>query len=281
MDRADALRDAALDERGEEGTIVDQRDAAESAGLVYVNDDEPGIRRRKSGTGFSYRNPDGSTVKDPATLARIRKLAIPPAYTDVWICTDPNGHIQATGRDDKGRKQYRYHQAWRELRDSTKYEHMFAFAKALPALRARVETDMARRGLPREKVVATVVHLLENTLIRVGNADYAKQNKSYGLTTLRDRHVKIEGAQLRFEFKGKSGKTWKLQVKDRRLAKVVKACQEGTVETVDGETIEIPFESICFHSDTPGSYDVIKAIRAALDRAGIKVVPLPEVLAAS
>jgi DNA topoisomerase-1 len=218
--------DDIIPENGEEGAIVDQRDAAESAGLLYVSDEEPGIRRRKSGKGFSYRNPDGSTVQDAETLKRIKSLAVPPAYTDVWICPDPRGHIQATGRDDRGRKQYRYHAAWRELRDSTKYEHMFEFARILPALRQRVDADMARRGLPREKVVATVVHLLENTLIRVGNSDYAKQNKSYGLTTLRDRHVKIEGAEMRFQFKGKSGKTWKLRVKDRRLAKVVKACQD-------------------------------------------------------
>jgi DNA topoisomerase-1 len=206
--------------------IVDPRDAAETAGLLYVSDEEPGIRRRKSGKGFTYTKPDGKKIEDKATLDRIKSLAIPPAYTDVWICAKANGHIQATGRDAKGRKQYRYHPAFREVRESTKYEHMLEFAKGLPAIRKTIDEHMSLRGLPREKVLATVVHLLENTLIRVGNADYDKQNKSYGLTTLRDPHVKVEGGELRFHFKGKSGKTWNLQVKDRRIAKIVKACQD-------------------------------------------------------
>ncbi|HEX6606031.1 MAG TPA: DNA topoisomerase IB, partial [Chloroflexia bacterium] len=170
--------------------------------------------------------PDGAKVEDKATLDRIRSLAIPPAYTDVWICAKANGHIQATGRDAKGRKQYRYHPAFREVRESTKYEHMLEFAQGLPAIRKTIDEHMSLRGLPREKVLATVVHLLETTLIRVGNSDYVKQNKSYGLTTLRDPHVKVEGGELRFQFKGKSGKTWKLQVKDRRIARIVKACQD-------------------------------------------------------
>jgi DNA topoisomerase-1 len=208
------------------GTVVDPRDAAESAGLVYVSDEEPGIRRRKAGKGFSYLKADGTPVKDPATLKRIRSLAIPPAYTDVWICPKANGHIQATGRDAKGRKQYRYHPRFREVRESTKYEHMLEFARGLPAIREKVAEHMALRGLPREKVLATVVHLLEATLIRVGNEDYAKQNKSYGLTTLRNRHVEVDGSELRFEFKGKSGKMWKLKVKDRRIAKIIRACQD-------------------------------------------------------
>jgi DNA topoisomerase-1 len=207
-------------------SIIDPRDAAETAGLVYVSDEEPGIRRKKSGKGFTYLRPDGKKVEDKATLDRIRSLAIPPAYTDVWICSKASGHIQATGRDLKGRKQYRYHPAFREVRESTKYERMLEFAKGLPAIRETIDTHMSLRGLPREKVLATVVHLLENTLIRVGNEDYAKQNKSYGLTTLRDPHVKVDGSELRFQFKGKSGKTWKLQVKDRRVARIVKACQE-------------------------------------------------------
>jgi DNA topoisomerase-1 len=208
------------------GTVVDPRDAAESAGLVYVSDEEPGIRRRKAGKGFSYLKADGTPVKDPATLKRIRSLAIPPAYTDVWICPKANGHIQATGRDAKGRKQYRYHPRFREVRESTKYEHMLEFARGLPAIREKVAEHMALRGLPREKVLATVVHLLETTLIRVGNEDYAKQNKSYGLTTLRNRHVEVNGSELRFDFKGKSGKTWKLKVKDRRIAKIIRALQD-------------------------------------------------------
>ena len=210
----------------EDENIVDPKDAAEAAGLFYVSDEAPGIRRRRAGTSFSYRAPDGKTIKDAKVLERVRKLAVPPAYTDVWICPKPNGHIQATGRDAKGRKQYRYHPRFREVRDSTKYEHMLEFARGLPSIRSRIATDMALPGLPRAKVLATVVYLLENTLIRVGNDDYVKQNKSYGLTTLQDRHVKVDGAGLRFKFKGKSGKEWNLQIKDRRVARIVKDCQD-------------------------------------------------------
>jgi DNA topoisomerase-1 len=215
-----------LDPNTPQDDLIDPRDAAENAGLVYVSDEEPGIRRKKVGKGFTYIRPGGAKVQDDATLKRIKSLVIPPAYTDVWICTKPNGHIQATGRDAKGRKQYRYHAAFREIRESTKFEHMFAFAKALPAIRETIDAHMKLRGLPREKVLATVVHLLETTLIRVGNSDYAKQNKSYGLTTLRDPHVEVDGAELRFQFKGKSGKSWRLAIKDRRVAKIVKACQD-------------------------------------------------------
>lgn len=207
-------------------TIVDPRDAAETAGLVYVSDEAPGIRRRRAGKGFRYLKPDGSSVRDDATLRRIKALAVPPAWTDVWICRTPHGHIQATGRDAKGRKQYKYHPQFREVRESVKFEHIMEFARLLPVIRAKVSEHMSLRGLPREKVLATTVHLLESTLIRVGNDDYAKQNRSYGLTTLKDPHVKIVGSELRFQFKGKSGKTWRLQVKDRRVAKIVKACQE-------------------------------------------------------
>ncbi|MGU3360405.1 DNA topoisomerase IB [Methylobacterium sp. M6A4_1b] len=212
--------------RDEEGTVADPRDAAEEAGLRYVDDTMPGLTRRKSGTGFGYRDALGQPVRDAKTLARIRSLAIPPAYTDVWICRHANGHIQATGRDAKGRKQYRYHPDFRAARDLTKFEHVMAFADALPAIRARVDADMAKRDLPREKVLATVVHLLETTLIRVGNDDYARTNKSFGLTTLRDRHARIEGSTLTFRFKGKSGKSWDLGLKDRRVARIVKACQD-------------------------------------------------------
>jgi DNA topoisomerase-1 len=215
-----------LDPNTSSENVVDPRDAAETAGLRYVSDEEPGIRRKKAGKGFAYLGPDGKKIADEATLARIRSLAIPPAYTDVWICPRADGHIQATGRDAKGRKQYRYHPAFREIRESTKFEHMIEFAQALPVVRKTIDDHMSLRGLPREKVLATVVHLLENTLIRVGNSDYAKQNKSYGLTTLRDPHVKVEGTELRFQFKGKSGKTWRLAVKDRRIARIVKACQD-------------------------------------------------------
>lgn len=217
---------AKLGERAEEGSIVDPQDAAESAGLLYVNDDLPGYHRLKHGSGFRYRDSAGKPVRDAATLARIRSLAIPPAYTDVWICADPDGHIQATGRDAKGRKQYRYHPRFRDIRDSTKFEHMLEFAAALPAIRAAIDAHLGLRGLPREKVLATVVRLLETTMIRVGNADYATRNKSYGLTTLKDRHVEIEEAKLRFDFKGKSGKRWRLSISDRRVARIVKASQD-------------------------------------------------------
>jgi DNA topoisomerase-1 len=206
--------------------MVDPTDVAESAGLTYVTDDAKGITRERDGDGFRYLKPNGQPVEDEATLARIRKLAIPPAWTDVWICTRTSGHLQATGRDARGRKQYRYHPQFRETSEQNKYEHMLEFARQLPAIRKQVAGHMALRGLPREKVLATVVHLLETTLIRVGNDDYAKQNKSYGLTTLRNPHVKVEGSELRFHFKGKSGKTWRLQIKDRRVAKIVKACQD-------------------------------------------------------
>jgi DNA topoisomerase I len=208
--------------------IPDPQDAAETAGLTYVSDEEPGIRRKrkKAGTGFSCVSPQGTKVQDQKTLKRIRKLAIPPAWADVWICAKPNGHIQATGRDARGRKQYRYHVAFREVRESTKYEHMVEFAKSLPAIRRTLAEHMALRGLPREKVLATVVHLLETTLIRVGSDSYAKDNKSYGLTTLQNNHVEVNGTELKFHFKGKSGKTWQLRVKNRRVAKIVRACQE-------------------------------------------------------
>ncbi|WEF24350.1 DNA topoisomerase IB [Paracoccus sp. S3-43] len=210
----------------DDAVIPDPRDAAKEAGLVYVNDDMPGITRQRSGKGFSYRGPDGGTITDKAERKRLAALAIPPAYTDVWICPDPRGHIQATGRDAKGRKQYRYHPDFRAIRDGAKYDRMLDFAHALPQIRDRVDRDMSRRGLPAEKLVATVVHLLENTMIRVGNADYAKQNKSHGLTTLRDRHVKIDGSEVRFRFKGKSGKEWNLGLKDRRVARIVRAAQD-------------------------------------------------------
>jgi DNA topoisomerase-1 len=200
--------------------------SAENAGLNYVTDDVPGITRRKSGKGFSYRSPEGELVRDAETLERIRKLAIPPAYVDVWISPDPDGHIQATGRDVKGRKQYRYHPKWHEIRDETKYERLIEFAESLPKMRAQIEHDLARRGLSREKVLATVVQLLDTTLIRIGNERYRKDNKSFGLTTLRNRHVEAGSDRLKFAFKGKSGKQWKLTVNDRRIARIVRQCQE-------------------------------------------------------
>jgi DNA topoisomerase-1 len=201
-------------------------DEVKAVGLVYVSDHDPGITRRKSGIGFSYRNPDGAPIVDEATLDRIRKLAIPPAWTDVWICPNPRGHIQATGRDQRRRKQYRYHDRWRLVRDENKHHRLIAFGYRLPKLRRRVQKDLALRGLQRNKVLAAVVRLMEITLIRVGNEEYAKQNNSFGLTTLRDEHARIRGSEAIFEFRGKSGKTHRAAFRDRRLARIVKACQD-------------------------------------------------------
>jgi DNA topoisomerase-1 len=201
-------------------------ETARAAGLRYVHDDGPGIRRRRAGRAFSYVAPDGTTVRDLATLRRIRALAIPPAWTDVWICPSANGHIQATGRDARGRKQYRYHARWSAVRDSTKYGRMLLFAEALPRIRERVARDLSRPGLAREKVLATLVSLLQTTFIRIGNEEYARENRSYGLTTLRNRHADISGSTVRFHFRGKSGVAHEVSVRDRRLAQVVKRCQE-------------------------------------------------------
>jgi DNA topoisomerase-1 len=206
-------------------TIVDPKDAAESAGLRHVSDNRPGIRRRRSGKGFAYTGLAGSKLGEDA-LRGIKSLAISPAWTDVWICPFADGHIQATGRDTKGRKQHRHHPRFREIRESKKYEHVIAFADSLPAIREKVDEHMALRGLPRKKVLATIVHLLETTFIRVGNDDYAKQNNSYGLTTLKNRHAAIDGNEVRFHFTGKSGKQWSLRVRSRRVAKIIRACQE-------------------------------------------------------
>jgi DNA topoisomerase I len=200
--------------------------SAELASLVHVSDEEPGITRRRAGKGFSYTTPDGEKLSDPETLDRIKSLAIPPAWTDVWISPVEDGHIQATGRDQRGRKQYRYHPRWSACRDEVKYSSLVDFAKALPRLRARVDSDLKKPGLPPERVVASVVWLLDNTMIRVGNSAYARDNKSFGLTTLRDRHVKIAGSEVRFAFKGKSGKEWNLRLIDRRIAKIVRGAQD-------------------------------------------------------
>lgn len=208
------------------GRLVSSEIAAVTAGLHYVPADEPGIRRNKHGNGFTYTSPSGDTIRDKTVMSRIRHLAIPPAWTDVWICPDPHGHLQATGFDARGRKQYLYNAEFRALRESAKFEHILLFAAGLPKIRERVDADMRKRGLKRERVLATVVHLLETTLVRVGNKDYARQNGSYGLTTLEEPHVDVDGAELRFRFKGKSGKTWKLKVRDRRVANVVRALQE-------------------------------------------------------
>jgi DNA topoisomerase-1 len=203
----------------------DARMAARSAGLRYTSDASPGIRRLRAGKGFRYVDARGAPVRDPEVLARIRRLAIPPAYREVWISHDPEGHLQATGRDARRRKQYRYHPRWRAVRDETKFDRMLAFSRALPRIRRRVRRELARPGLPEEKVVAAVVQLLGDTCIRVGNEEYARTNDSYGLTTLRDDHVEIEGSTIRFEFRGKRGKQHVCKLRDRRLARVVARCQ--------------------------------------------------------
>ena len=200
--------------------------SAKSAGLRYVSDATPGITRRRTGKSFAYFDPKGKRVRDPDTLLRIRELVIPPAWEHVWICPDAWGHIQAVGRDQRGRKQYRYHPKWREVRDETKYGKMIAFVQALPAIRARVRRDMAKPGLSREKVLATVVRLLETTFIRVGNDEYAATNNSFGLTTLQDRHAKVKGSEIHFRFKGKSGVAHEICLEDPRLARVVRHCQD-------------------------------------------------------
>jgi DNA topoisomerase I len=206
--------------------VIDGKSAARSAGLRYVDDRRPGIVRFRQGNRMSYRDADGRIVRDGETLTRIRSLAVPPAWRDVWICRDPEGHVQATGRDARGRKQYRYHPRWREVRDGNKYERVIAFARALPFIRRRVEKDLARPGLPREKILATVVRLLELTLIRVGNEEYARQNESFGLATMRDRHVRVNGSALRFQFRGKSGILHEVDVHDRRLARIVRQSRD-------------------------------------------------------
>ena len=201
-------------------------ESAKAAGLRYVSDTVPGIRRRRCGKGFRYIDPEGKTVRDKETLARIRSLVIPPAWTGVWICPNPKGHLQVTGRDARGRKQSRYHPRWREVRDETKYERMMIFGAALPSIRERVEHDLSLPGLPREKVLATIVRLMELTLIRVGNEEYARHNKSYGLTTMRDKHVEIDGATVTFKFQGKSGVKHTVDITDRRIARIVQRCEE-------------------------------------------------------
>ncbi len=199
---------------------------AEDAGLRFVGDTEAGITRERHGEGFRYRWANGTTVKEKPILGRIRRLAIPPAWTDVWICKSANGHIQATGRDARGRKQYRYHADWHRVRDEAKYENLIEFGRNLPGLRATIRKHMAERGLGRNRILGTVVHLLDTTLIRVGNQEYARTNKSFGLTTLQDRHVSFEGSNVRFSFRGKTGKEWRLKVTDRRIARIVKSCQD-------------------------------------------------------
>ena len=228
------------------GEVVDDpRESAKAAGLRYVSDRRPGITRRKRGKGFQYTAPDGSAVRDRDTLERIKTLAIPPAWTEVWICTSANGHLQATGRDARGRKQYRYHPRWREVRDETKYHRMLAFGEALPRIRREVTKHLSRTTLSRERVLAAVVRLLDETTIRVGNDEYARENDSYGLTTIRESHVEVKGSTLSFRFRGKSGKEHDISIEDPRVARVVRGCQDLPGQELfayvddDGEVVDV------------------------------------------
>jgi DNA topoisomerase I len=206
--------------------VVDPADSAEEAGLRYVSDDRPGYSRKANGNNFEYFDTEGKRIRDEQRLLRIKRLAVPPAWTHVWICPSPNGHLQASGRDARRRKQYRYHERWREVRDENKFARLADFAKALPQIRKRVQHDIKLPGLPREKVLATVVRLLERTFIRIGNDEYARQNKSFGLTTIKDRHVTVRGAHLRFRFRGKSGRQHEVDMRDGQVAKIVSKLQD-------------------------------------------------------
>jgi DNA topoisomerase-1 len=232
----------------EPAEFVDPVESARAAGLRYVSDQSAGIRRRRVGTAFSYVASDGRTIRDTETTRRIKSLVIPPAWTDVWISADPRGHLQATGRDARGRKQYRYHPRWREVRDAVKYDRLLAFAAALPRVRQRTDQDLERLGLPREKVLATVVRLLEETRIRIGNDEYRRENGSYGLTTLRDRHVNVIGAEVRFTFLGKSAKNHSIELHDRRMARIIK------------HLVDIPGQELFKYVDHNGE---VKAIDSA------------------
>ena len=288
--------------------VTDPVASAKEAGLRYVTDRKPGIMRRRCGKGFRYLDTDGKPVRDKATLRRIRSLVIPPAWKDVWICTVANGHLQATGRDAKGRKQSRYHPRWREVRDETKYGRMLLFGAALPEIRERVEHDLSLPGLPREKVLAAIVRLMEVTHIRVGNEEYARENHSYGLTTLRGKHVHVQGSRVRMKFTGKSGKKHTIEFSDRRLANIVRRCQdipgyelfeyldeEGNPHTVDSSDVNDYIREIgrqdftakdfrtwagtvlasmalrefeAFTSDTQAKKNVVAAIKCVAERLG-------------
>ncbi|WP_263145675.1 DNA topoisomerase IB [Pseudomonas sp. RIT-PI-AD] len=220
---AEGIRPVPQDEYSDTGTLLCPTLPAD---LVYVDDSRPGIRRRLLRGKFAYFDEHNQRIRDEETIKRINKLVIPPAYTDVWICNDPKGHLQATGRDAKGRKQYRYHERWREIRDANKYERLLEFGRTLPKLRAKIEADLNKRDLGRAKVMATVVSLLDSTLIRVGNMQYARDNKSFGLTTLRNRHVEVKGQAIRFHFRGKSGVEHNVSLKHPRLARIIKRCMD-------------------------------------------------------
>jgi len=228
---------------------LESAEAAEQAGLRYVSDDRPGYTRKAREGEFEYLDTEGKRIRDEQRLLRIKRLAIPPAWTDVWICPSPNGHIQATGRDARRRKQYRYHDRWRETRDGNKFGRLGAFAQALPKIRRQIAKDMKLPGLSRQKVLATVVRLLERTFIRVGNEEYARENKSFGLTTMKNRHVKVDGPQLRFRFRGKSGRQHEVDVTDRRIAKIVSKCQDLPGQNLfqyvnNGETRDVTSQDV-------------------------------------
>src|ERR1700732_4031486 len=247
--------------------LVDPVASARAAGRRYVSDQSPGIRRRRVGKGFTYVASDGHTIRDAETINRIKRLVIPPAWTDVWICPDPRGHLQATGRDARGRKQYRYHDRWREVRDAVKYDRMLAFAEALPKIREQTDRDLERPSLPREKVLATIVRLLEETRIRIGNDEYRKENGSYGLTTLLDRQVNVVGAEVRFSFRGKSGKHHDIDLHDRRMARLIKRILEipgqelfkcvgvnGEVRSIDSADVNDYLREISGEDFTPKDF---------------------------
>ncbi|MCU7520113.1 MAG: DNA topoisomerase IB [Ignavibacteria bacterium] len=218
--------DAIINEKLEALIVTEPEEVAEAAGLRYVSDEDPGFSRKGQGKGFIYLEKNDNKLTDPKHVIRIEALVIPPAWTNVWICPYSNGHIQATGRDQKGRKQYIYHAGWEDIRNTNKFNLMIRFGETLPLIRARVDEDLRKHGLPREKVMAILVRLLEETLIRIGNHEYAKQNDSYGLTTLRNKHMETDGSKVRFIFKGKSGKQWDVDIENKRLAKLIKQCQE-------------------------------------------------------
>ncbi|WP_369978270.1 DNA topoisomerase IB [Xanthomonas bundabergensis] len=272
----------------EAARALQARQAASSAGLVYVSDDQPGIARRRAGKGFGYRLPDGSAVRDAPTLQRIRQLAIPPAYTEVWICTKANGHVQATGRDARRRKQYRYHADWAQVRGDGKFERIMAFGQALPRLRRRLRRDLALPGYPRDKVLAMVVALMAETLVRVGNAEYARSNRSYGLTTLRNRHLEfVKGGRARLKFRGKGGQEHDIEVDDARLVKLIRGCQQlpgqalfqyrdddGQLQPVDSGEVNDYLREAMGESFTAKDFRTWGGTRAALQR--LAQLPLPE-----
>jgi DNA topoisomerase-1 len=285
-----ATRPAGRVDRREASAVARERvNAARVAGLKYVSDTGPGIRRERDGAGWRYIGPDGHPVDNVATLERIRSLAIPPAYADVWICPDPLGHIQATGRDARGRKQYRYHPRYREVRDETKFGRMPAFSRALPRIRKRVDADLARRGLPRDRVLAAVVRLLESTGIRIGNEEYARVNHHYGLTTLREEHVAVEGATMRFQFVGKVGKPYRCHVTDRRLASIVQRCQSlpgeelfkfvddrGALQTIDSGDVNAYLREIAGAGFTAKDFRTWAGTMLAADALRTVEVPRTE-----